>query len=93
MIVANEYTFTQSMLDEGVDIEIIKNLRRKFKGWRIYFRGKGSEYDDIKSDYEEMLKVGYIKKDAIREISLYYDKSETRIKEIVRIQKGLFDEV
>jgi len=92
MIVANEYTFTQAMLEEGISIKSIKNLRRKFKGWRIYFRDKKSEYDDIKSDYEQMIDIGYIKKDAIAELSCYYDKSATRIKEIVAIQGNLFDE-
>mgnify|MGYP006872697627 CR=1 FL=1 len=46
MIVANEYNFVEAMKDEGLSEEVIKNLRRKFKGWRIYFRSKVSEYED-----------------------------------------------
>lgn len=93
MVIANEFTFTQAMIDEGVPIEAIKNLRRKFKGWRVYFRAKGSEYDDIKTDYEHMLDIGYRNNDAILELSIYYDKTATRIKEIVAKQGALFDEV
>ena len=90
MIIANEFNFVEAMKDEGIDMEIIKNLRRKFKGWRVYFRAKNSEYDDIKTDYEEMLIKGYSKTDAIYMLGQYYEKSRERIKVIVAKQGVLF---
>jgi len=90
MVVANEFNFVEAMRNEGVDIEIIKKLRRRFKGWRVYFRAKKSEYADIKDDYYEMLANGYSKEDSIGMLSEYYEKSEVRIKEIVAKQ-GEFD--
>ena len=90
MIVANEFNFVEAMRDEGINIEIIKKLRRRFQGWRVYFRAKKSEYVDIKDDYCEMLANGYSKADSIGILSEYYEKSEVRIKEIVAKQ-GEFD--
>ena len=91
MVVANEFNFAEAMREEGVSAETIKNLRRKFKGWRIYFRGKVSEYEDIKSDYEEMLQAGYTRTQALEALADSYEKTIQRIKEIVAKQGDLFE--
>jgi len=90
MIIANETLFVEAMKDEGVDVKVINNLRRKFKGWRLYFRTKASEYNDIRTDYWEMLKVGYTKTDALKVLSNDYELGRERIKDIVAKQ-GEFD--
>ena len=90
MIVPNEYNFVEAMKDEGLSEEVIKNLRRKFKGWRIYFRSKVSEYEDIRADFEEMQEIGYTKESAIQALSNSYEKTATRIKDIVAKQGSLF---
>jgi len=87
---SNEYLITQAMLDEGIDKRTIRRLRRCFKGWRIYFRTNESMYDDIISDYENMLNANYSREQAIKQLSDFYEKSELRIKEIVRKQGVLF---
>lgn len=86
MVVANEYTFTQTMLDKGIPLDTIRELRREFKGWRIYFRGKVSEYEDIKSDYKIMLDTGYTRIQAIDALSESYDKTVQRMKIILNLE-------
>ncbi len=91
MIIANELNFIEALKDEGLEVKSINNLRRKFKGWRIYFRSKKSEYDDIKIDYEEMTNAGYTRDMTIRQLSFMYEKSIQRIKDIVAKQGDLFE--
>jgi len=83
MIIANEEMFVQSMLNKGISRSIIRDLKREFRGWRLYFRAKASEYEDIKIDYQEMLKAGYTKTDALKVLSNDYELGRERIKDIV----------
>lgn len=93
MIVANEYTFTQTMIDKGISLDTIRELRREFKGWRIYFRGKQTEYEDIKADSKAMLDAGYTETQVIKILAKSYEKTEIRIKVILKLEDGELLEV
>ena len=84
MTIANEEIFTQSMLDRGVKLEVIQDLRREFRGWRLYFRVKGCQYEDIISDYKSMLKAGYTETSTLKELASVYELSRERIKVIIK---------
>jgi len=84
MTIANEEIFTQSMLDRGIKLEVIQDLRREFKGWRVYFRAKNSEYEDIISDYKSMLRAGYTKTSTLKELASVYELSRERIRVILK---------
>jgi len=90
MIIANEEMFVEAMKDKGISRNIIRDLKREFRGWRLYFRTKVSEYEDIKIDYQQMLKAGYTKTDALKTLSNDYELGRERIKDIVAKQ-GEFD--
>ena len=83
MIIANEEMFVQSMLDKGISRSIIRDLKREFRGWRLYFRAKASEYEDIKMDYQQMLKAGYTRTDIIQVLSNDYELKRDRIQAIL----------
>jgi len=92
MISVNEEIFISSMIDEGIDKKTIKSLLRKFKGWRIYFRNKISEYEDIRSDYKQMIKAYHTRASAVKALAVYYEKSENRINEVISNKRVMQDD-
>ncbi len=92
MIESNEYLVVKELEEMGASKKFIRKFIKRFAGWRIYFRKKRSEYDEIKSMYEQMIAVGSSRAEAVKYLSEIFGKSVQRIREITAIQKGLFDE-
>jgi len=89
MIVSNEIELIERLRDEGVDLKTIKKVLRSFGGWRIYFRIKTNEKQEIQDTYNSMLQANYTRKQAVETLAEMHDKSIQTIKKITRIQKGL----
>jgi len=83
MIDANEYYLVETLKELGVEDKKIKKLVEKFEGWRIYFRKKNQK-ERIIEFYHQMLNIGLNKETAIKNLSSFFDKSESRIKAILK---------
>ena len=92
MIEANEFYVLNELKELGIDNKKIKKILRRFAGWRIYFRKKQSEYEEIRDIYEQMIAAGASRSEAIRELADIFEKSESRIRIITAEQKRLLDE-
>lgn len=91
MIDANEFFLLHIAKDVGIELDKIKKLIEKFEGWRIYFRKKPSEYERIRTLYNQMRSVGISRSEAVKELASIFEKSEGRIRIITKEQKGLFE--
>jgi len=91
MIEANEYYVVGRLQEIGLSKKQIRRFIASFAGWRIYFRKKKSEYEEIKEMYNQMLKAGNTRKQAIKALSEIFEKSEKRIREITAYQGSLFE--
>jgi len=83
MIDANEYYLVEALKELGLEEDKIKKLVEKFEGWRIYFRKKNQK-KRIVEFYFQMLDIGLNKEIAIKNLSCFFDKSESRIKAILK---------
>jgi len=92
MIEMNDLELIRVCKDIGLAPRQIRKILRSLAGIRVYFRKKPTEYEEIKSLYEQMIAVGTSRSEAVKELSRIFEKSESRIREITAIQKGLFDE-
>jgi len=92
MIEANEFYVINELREIGLKENQIKEFLKRFAGWRIYFRKKQNEYEEIRTLYKQMRKAGMSKSEAVKKLSLIFNKSESRIRIITKEQKGLFDE-
>jgi pentatricopeptide repeat protein len=92
MIEANEFYVLNELKELGVDNKKIKKILNRFAGWRIYFRKKQNEYEEIRELYNQMRSAGMSRGEAIKELSMIFNKSESRIRIITAEQKGMFDE-
>ena len=92
MIEANEFYVINELKEIGLKENQIKEFLKRFAGWRIYFRKKQNEYEEIRVIYKQMIKAGMSRSDAINELSVIFNKSKSRIRKITKEQKGLFDE-
>ncbi len=92
MIEANEFYVISELKEIGLKENQIKEFLKRFAGWRIYFRKKQNEYEEIRAIYRQMIKAGISRSDAIEELSMIFNKSKSRIRIITKEQKGLFDE-
>jgi len=92
MIEANEFYVISELKEIGLKKNQIKEFLRRFAGWRIYFRKKQNEYEEIRALYNQMKKAGMQRSEAVKELSMIFEKSESRIRIIIKEQKGLFDE-
>jgi len=92
MIEANEFYVISELKEIGLSEKQIKEFLKRFAGWRIYFRKKQNEYEEIRVIYKQMIKAGMSRSDAINELSVIFNKSKSRIRKITKEQKGLFDE-
>ena len=92
MIEANEFYVINELKEIGLKENQIKEFLKRFAGWRIYFRKKQNEYEEIRVIYKQMIKAGISRSDAINELSVIFNKSKSRIRKITKEQKGLFDE-
>ena len=90
MIVSNEIELIERLKDEGVDLKTIKKVLKTFSGWRIYFRVKANEKQEIQDSYDSMIKANYTRKQAVDMLSEMYEKSTQTIKKITRTQEVLF---
>ncbi len=91
MIEANEFYVINELKEIGLNEKQIKEFLKRFRGWRIYFRKKQGEYQEIRDIYEQMIAVGKSRSEAIKELAKIFEKSESRIRIITAEQKGLFD--
>ena len=92
MIEANEFFVVNELKEIGLKNKQIIAFIRRFRGWRIYFRKKKSEYDEIITLYKQMKTAGMQRSEIIKELASIFDKTEHRIRIITKEQKGLFDE-
>ncbi len=91
MIEANEVFIIGELREIGLSDKQIKEFLKRFRGWRVYFRKKRSEYQEIRDIYEQMIAIGRSRSEAIKELARIFEKSESRIRIITAEQKGLFD--
>ena len=73
-------------LDENTALKVLEVLQ----GCRIYFPAKKVKYYKIKKDYKKMLGT---EKQKIEQLSLTFELSKVRIREILRIKDNIFDDV
>jgi transposase len=92
VIEANEFYIVNELKDIGLDNKHIRQILKRFGGWRIYFRKKKSEYEEIRELYKQMKLKGMKRSKAVKILATLFDKSENRIRIITKEQKGLFDE-
>jgi DNA-binding transcriptional regulator YhcF (GntR family) len=90
MIEANEYYILNELKELGIDKTKIKDILRKFAGWRIYFRKKQSEYEEIRNLYEQMISAGASRSQAVKELAEIFGRSKGTIRKITSIQGSLF---
>jgi len=91
MIEANEFYIINELKEIGLNKKQIRNFMQRFAGWRIYFRKKQSEYEEIRALYKQMRKAGISRGEAITELANIFDKSVSRVRIITAEQKGIFD--
>lgn len=91
MIEANEYYIVGKLLELGLTKKQIRIFLASFAGWRIYFRKKQNEYEEIRELYRQMLQAGNTRKQTIKMLSQIFEKSEKRIREITAYQGSLFE--
>ncbi len=91
MIEANEFYVINELKEIGLSDKQIKEFLKRFRGWRIYFRKKRSEYQEIRDIYEQMIAIGRSRSEAIKELAKLFEKSESRIRIITAEQKELPD--
>jgi len=91
MIEANESYVIAELMELGLTKEQIRGFLRKFGGWRFYIRKKKSEYEEIVLIYEQMIKQGVSRTEAIKILSELFEKSTSRIREITKKQERLFE--
>ena len=92
MIEGNELYVLNELKELGIDKKKIKKILNRFAGWRIYFRKKQSEYEEIRELYNQMRRAGMSRGEAVKELASIFEKSESRIRIITAEQKGLFNE-
>jgi DNA-binding transcriptional regulator YhcF (GntR family) len=92
MIEANELYILNELKELGIEKKKIREIFRRFAGWRIYFRKKQNEYEEIRDIYEQMIAAGASRSEAIKELADIFEKSESRIRIITAEQKRFFDE-
>ena len=90
MIISNEVELIERLREEGVDLKTIKKVLRIFGGWRIYFRIKKNENQEIQSTYNSMLQANYTRKQAVEILAEMYSKSLQTIKKLTIKQGELF---
>lgn len=91
MTEANESYVVSELIDLGLTKEQIRGFLRKFGGWRFYIRKKKSEYEEIITIYEQMIKQGVSRAEAVKLLSELFEKSTSRIREITKKQERLFE--
>jgi len=91
MIEANDVFLIEELRRTGVSNRSILRILRNLSGMRIYIRKKKSEYEEIRTLYNQMIKQGVKRSDAVKRLSELYEKSEGRIRGIVSTQRNLFE--
>ena len=91
MVISNEVELIERLKSEGVELKIIKKVLRTFAGWRVYFRVKANEKQEIKDTYSSMIEAGYTREQSVKLLSEMYEKSIQTIKNITREQGALIE--
>jgi len=89
MIEANEFYVINELKEIGLNEKQIKEFLKRFAGWRIYFRKKQSEYEEIRALYKQMRVAGISRGEAIAELANIFDKSVSRVRIITAEQESL----
>jgi len=89
MIEANEFYIINELKEIGLNERQIREFLSRFAGWRIYFRKKQSEYEEIRALYKQMRKAGISRNEAVKELSNIFSKSVGRIRIITAEQESL----
>ncbi len=91
MIDVNEIYLIEALVSIGVGEKEVEKVLRRLKGCRIYVRDKEMEKKEIVDFVRKKINQGVRKSEVIQLASKVFEKSENRIREIIKDECGKKD--
>ena len=67
-----------------LDEEAVRKVARYLKGCRVSFPRTGIEHDEICTAYAEMTERGAVHSEAVKQLSMRFERSESQIRRIIK---------